>query len=296
MDSLSWYKMSVYPGIKPARIGDDAVTKLLDPQDKRRRLGAFLRLHRERLQPAAAGVAPTPRRRTSGLRREELAQLCEVSPTWISWLEQGRDVAASTGVLASLAQALQLSPAERAYMFNLAARPDPADPQPQAPGTAQTVARSVETMQCPAYVLDRRWDIVAANTLASELFLRWGARTKSTTPNLLQFLFLFPRARTLIHDWQARSWRLVAEFRADCGRAADTEPLRSLIEALCSASDDYARCWRTYDVLEREGGERRFHHPRHGDMVFEQLTLRPALRSDLKLVMLLPSKPADAGS
>ncbi|SCC91463.1 Transcriptional regulator, XRE family [Thiomonas sp. X19] len=296
----------VEPSATPAELAPAAT-----PEQQRQHLGDFIRLHRQRLQPQAAGVAASARRRTPGLRREELAQLCAVSTTWITWLEQGRAVAASAAVLARLALALQLSAAERAYVFDLAGRRDPAEPL-QASRAAPAVLRSVQALQCPAYVLDRRWDVVAANALARDLFLDWGgagaeaglaptppaakragargarAELPALPPNLLQFLFLFPPARELIHDWEARAQRLVAEFRADCARHADSPPLAELIAALAAASPDFERCWRSQDVLAREGGERRFQHPRLGARVYEQLTLRPAVRSDLKLVMLLP--------
>lgn len=262
------------------------------PEQQRQHLGAFIRLHRQRVQPEAAGLAAAARRRTPGLRREELAQLCAVSTTWITWLEQGRDVAASAAVLARLAQALQLSAAERAYVFDLAGRRDPAEPA-QASPAAPAVLRSVQALQCPAYVLDRRWDVVAANAQARELFLDWGGAAVAlpvtlAPPNLLQFLFMYPPARQLIHDWEGRAQRLVAEFRADCGRHADSPQLSALITALAAASPDFARCWQSQEVLAREGGERRFQHPRLGARAYEQLTLRPAVRSDLKLVLLLP--------
>ena len=250
-------------------------------------LGAFIRLHRERLLPQSAGLASTARRRTPGLRREELAQLCGVSATWITWLEQGRPVAASAAMLARLAQALQLSLAERAYLFERAGRMDPSTSGERA-RPADAALRSVRHMICPAYVLDRRWDVVASNPQATELFLDWGAAGVSQPPNLLRFLFLDPAARALIHDWDARSHRLVAEFRADCGLQIDTPPLRDLVDALAAESADFVRCWQRHDVLAREGGGRRFHHPRLGERVFEQITLRPALHGDLKLVMLLP--------
>jgi len=253
---------------------------------QRGQLSAFIRLHRQRVSPEAAGLPAAGRRRTPGLRREELAQLCEVSPTWITWLEQGRAVAASAGVLARLALALRLSAAERAYMFDLAGRRDPAEPEPQ-PRPAHAALRAVEAMRCPAYVLDRRWDIAAANPQAVELFLGWGAR-RGEAPNLLRFLFLRPEARALIHDWETRAWRLVAEFRADCGRLADSPAISPLVAELSSGSVDFARLWQTQDVLGREGGERRFQHPALGPLAFEQLTLRPDQRGDLKLVLLLP--------
>lgn len=260
-----------------------------DPSDdQRRHLGAFIRLHRERMQPEGVGVAPLGRRRTPGLRREELAQLCGVSSTWITWLEQGRPIAASAGVLARLAQVLQLSFAERVYLFNLAGRRDPAVPEPPDSKPSHSALSCVDAMQCPAYVLDQHWNVVAHNAQAAELFLHWGAKPQSGSPNLLRFLFLDPQSRCLIHDWDTRSWRLVAEFRADCARRVDTAPLRALLDELTSSSNDFARCWQTQDVLQREGGQRRFHHPKRGELVFEQLTLHPAVQSDLKIVMLLP--------
>lgn len=280
--------MTRYPGIKTSSI--DLMTrsnKPVDYSEQRKRLGEFIRLHRQRVKPEAKGFAATARRRTPGLRREELAQLCAVSATWITWLEQGRGVAASAGVLARVAETLQLSPAERAYLFELAKRRDPSEPHPPRAVVPHAVLRSVHAIDCPAYVLDRRWDVVAANTKATDLFLDFGGKMGHNPPNLLRFLFLFGDARPLIHEWHMRAWRLVAEFRADCGRLADAPPIRELVEELTNASSDFARLWHTHDVLEREGGLRRFHHPKRGDLLFEQLTLHPAVRSDLKLVMLL---------
>ena len=273
---------------------------------ERRRLGEFVRLRRERLSAQSAGLAAGGRRRTPGLRREEVAVLAAVSPTWITWIEQGRAVSASAPVLARLADALRLSPAERAYLFDLAGRRDPASPTTQATA-ADTLLGSVHVMQCPAYVLDRQWNIASANARAAELFLHWGARREARTPvknqarrserkpqdapaaepNLLKFLFLHAPARRLVGDWEGRARRLVAEFRADCGRLADEEPLRGLIEELAAESPDFARFWAGQEVLGREGGERRFHHPRLGEVAYEQMTLRPATGGDLKLVLLM---------
>lgn len=255
-------------------------------------LGAFLRLHRQRVSPEQAGLEPGGRRRTPGLRREELARLCQVSPTWITWLEQGRGVAASSGVLARLARALRLTPAERAYLFDLAGRRDPEEQEGQA-RPAHAALRSVEAMHCPAYVLDRQWNIPACNARASELFLNWGAGP-GETPNLLRFLFQSQASRLLIHDWDTRARRLVAEFRADCGSRALSPALRAFIDALATESADFARLWSSHEVLGREGGERRFQHPALGPLSYEQLTLRPDQRGDLKLVLLLerPAGPA----
>ncbi len=257
-------------------------------------IGAFLKMHRQRVAPQDAGLEPGGRRRTPGLRREELARLCGVSPTWITWLEQGRGVAASAGVLARLARALRLTPAERAYLFDLAGRRDPEEQEGQA-RPAHAALRSVQAMRCPAYVLDRQWDIPACNARASELFLNWGARP-GETPNLLRFLFLSQASRQLIHDWDTRARRLVAEFRADCGSRALSPALRAFIDGLAEESPDFAQLWSSHEVLGREGGERRFQHPALGHLAYEQLTLRPDQRGDLKLVLLLDPACAPAGA
>jgi transcriptional regulator with XRE-family HTH domain len=247
----------------------------------------YLRLLRERALPGNLGLPARGRRRTPGLRREELASLCGVSPTWITWLEQGRAVAASTAMLARLAEALRLSNAERAYLFELAKRRDPVERAPRQDSAAAIVGRSVHLVQCPAYVLDRVWDVVSANVAAHDLFLGWGS-VSTDKPNLLRFLFLDPASRTLVDDWPSRARRIVAEFRADCGRAVGTPNVARLVKELSAASKDFARWWQARAVMEREGGQRRFSHPRHGELVFEQLTLRPVPHEGFKIVMLLP--------
>ncbi|MCW3479557.1 helix-turn-helix transcriptional regulator [Neisseriaceae bacterium JH1-16] len=249
-------------------------------------LGEFIRKHRERLRPEDAGVRAIGRRRTPGLRREELAQLCAVSPTWITWLEQGRPVSPSPDTLARLAEALQLSAAERHYLFTLAGKLDPAS-EPERHNAADAVLRSVVQIATPAYVLDKQWNALAWNDAASALFAGWLDRGEAA-PNLLSFTFLSPGARTLIDDWPYRARRLVAEFRADCGRRVDDAAIEALIDQLAAASADFAAFWQDYDVTEREGGLRLFHHPQRGRLAFEQATYYPATRRDLKLVMLLP--------
>jgi hypothetical protein len=216
-----------------------------------------------------------------------------VSVTWITWLEQGREIAASAAMLARLADALLLTDAERAYLFELATRPDPEQSGKMTLRPIAPVLRSVEQMSCPAYVLDRRWDIVAANAQAKMLFLNWGAELMPTAPNLLRFLFVYPPAKLLIDSWDTRCSRLVAEFRADCGRHSDDPFIRELLDELCKESNDFYRCWQSQKVLEREGGERKFRHPQLGELVYEQLTMRPALHKEVKMVMLLPVAAPD---
>ncbi len=257
--------------------------------DRRRLLGDFLRTHRERLSPQAAGLPRGARRRTPGLRREEVAQLAGVSPTWCAWLEQGREVSASPEALARLSQALQLSRAERAYLFNLAGRRDPAQPNAAAPGAPAGLAEAVARYDGPAYALDRCWTAACWNPAAGRLFAGWldAAGEKRGERNLLRYLFRAPQARRLIVDWEDRARRVLAEFRADFSRSVGDPQMRGLVEDL-RHEPLFARLWDEQAVLAREGGLRRFDHPQDGALAFEQFTFLPADRPDWKLVLLAP--------
>ena len=251
------------------------------------KLGDFIRAHRERTTPASVGLAGGGRRRTPGLRREELAQLCEVSPTWLTWLEQGRPVSASGKMLARLAEVLSLSAAERGYLFSLAARIDPQREVDDAPAD-DALDAIVAAVGVPAYVLDRQWDAVAWNGAAAGLFRDWLAPSGAAAPNLLRFMFQSAAARALIVDWPERARRLVAEFRADVGQHADDPALRQLIGDVARDSAEFRELWRLQDVVGREGGLRRFQSSAGDALSFNQVTLHLAKRPDLKLVMLLP--------
>ncbi|KQQ47223.1 XRE family transcriptional regulator [Duganella sp. Leaf126] len=286
-------------------------------------LGDFIRAHRERITPERAGLPAGGRRRTPGLRREELAQLCEVSPTWLTWLEQGREVAPSGKLLARLAEVLQLSAAERGYLFSLAERLDPQAGAMHA--AAQPLQPMVDAIDAPAYVLDRRWDALAWNAGARTLFGAWLAVAPEASaaaataelpdtlarpaapeatdahavseapeapsplrPNLLRFMFRSAAARGLIVDWDDRASRLVAEFRADIGKHAGLPAVAGLISELAQDSAEFRARWTSQDVVARDGGLRRFQHPSLGALAFTQVTLHLAGRHDVKLVMLLP--------
>ena len=249
----------------------------------RQRLARFLRARREAMSPPTGAPG---RRRTPGLRREEVAQHAGISTTWYTWLEQGRDIALSADALARLAEVLSLSPAERSYLFELARRRDPHPPDDASHDTAPpALLAAVQALPMPAYVLDRHWQRLAWNAEAERLFAPWA---DSDERCLLRYVFLDASARRFIVDWDTRATRLVAEFRADTALHPDDAGLLALVDQLCAASADFAERWRRQDVLAREGGRRDFAHPVRGDLAYEQLTLVPAGHADHKLVMLLP--------
>ena len=261
-------------------------------QPERQALGDFIRAHRMRLTPGRLGLPAGTRRRTPGLRREELAQLAGLSATWISWIEQGREVAASPSALDRLAAALLLAPAERHYLFDLAGRRDPREPAlPDDADLPPGLAAALDAIRIPAYLLDRLWQMCGWNGPAAQLFAGWLDRPGRH--NMLRFIFLDPLARRLVTDWESRARRVVAEFRADAALRLAEPALAALVAELRAASPFFERCWAEQDVVWREGGERRFDHKQDGRLAFEQLSLTVAARPDLKLVMLAPCPPSD---
>jgi transcriptional regulator with XRE-family HTH domain len=252
---------------------------------RRKALGDFVRSARARVAPEMAGLPPGVRRRTPGLRREEVAQLCGISVTWYTWIEQGRNVSVSAGVWARLAHVLHLARAERHYLFELAECADPEhgrdyiDPLPSGLGDC------VHSISAPAYILDRCWNILARNEALLRLFNGWPDR--SAQPNLLRYIFQDPAARELVVDWEQRAHRAVAEFRAEAGPHTDEPDVRALLEDLLQTSPVFAHWWTRQTVVEREGGQREFRHPHLGVLCYQQFTFRLAIRPDCKLVMLL---------
>lgn len=250
-------------------------------------LGDFLRARRDCLRPEDFGFGGG-RRRAPGLRREEVAQLCGISPTWYTWIEQSRTTAISVETLSAIAAGLRLSRAERAYLFELSARADPAPPRAEG-SDPQRLWALVRAVRSPAYVLDRHWDAIAWNRQAAELFVDWlGGRNPER--NLLRYVFLDERAPRFIVDWAERARRLVAEYRADTASWRDDPVRKAFVHELCTASAAFEAAWRSQQVLSREGGTRAFQHPKQGRCTYEQYTLRVAHRPDLKLTILLASE------
>jgi transcriptional regulator with XRE-family HTH domain len=221
------------------------------------------------------------------LRREDVAALCGISVTWYTWIEQGRATAISVQTLDALAQGLRLSAAERAYLFQLAARTDPAPPE--LPDADQAQLRALlSAIRAPAYILDPHWEARAWNRTAAELFGDWLGRPEDSHPSLLRYVFLHPRASAFIVDWEERGRQLVAQYRADTPSWREDPRHERLVRELTAASPAFAAAWRSQAVLSRDGGSRRFQHPVRGRCRYQQHVLRLAQQPGLRLTVLTP--------
>ena len=260
---------------------------------RRRELGAFLRSRRERLRPEHVGLVPSRRRRTPGLRREELATLAGVGTTWYTWLEQGRDVQASLGVLEALAQALRLTPAERAHMIRLG-RGEPAPPlPPQKETVSPALRRLIDSLNpTPAYLLGRRFDFLAHNRAAAVLFPEI-EQVPPAQRNHLWLVFMHPAWRELYPDWEPNARRLLGRFRAAYAERVGDPAFESLLEQLLAGSAEFREWWPRHEVVASGEGRKEIEHPVAGHLEFEHAVFLHAEKSEQRLVLYSPRPGTD---
>jgi transcriptional regulator with XRE-family HTH domain len=237
------------------------------------------------------GLPKRARRRTPGLRREEVADLAGVGVTWYTWLEQGRAIRVSTEVLTGIARALQLEPAERAHLFRLAGHAPPS-PEPATAGISPRLRRVLDHWDpFPAHVTGRRRDVLSWNR-ASEAINAWSLLPEDQR-NLLRFTFMVPLARRLLVEWEHEAALTVAALRAEAGGDLGEPDYQALIAELLEASPDFAAIWARQDVRGRLGGLKHFQHPKIGRFDLEFTAFQVAEQPALRLYLYTP---ADARS
>lgn len=256
-------------------------------------LGAYLRDRRTRLDPAAFGVSGV-RRRTPGLRREEVAQRANISPTWYTWLEQGRGGAASADVLDRIARALMLTEVEREHLFLLGLGRPPEVRYRDPDGVTPRLQRVLDALELsPALVKTATWDVVAWNRAAAAVLTDYGSLPPEQR-NILRLIFCDPRVRAAQFDWEAVARFVVAAFRADAARAGASARVQALVEELCRLSPEFAAMWQDQDVRSYGEGVKRLRHPIAGAIAFEFSAFAVDGRPDLGMVIYNPSTREDA--
>jgi transcriptional regulator with XRE-family HTH domain len=260
---------------------------------RRAELADFLRKRREGIRPEDVGLPNGGRRRTPGLRREEVAQLAGVGATWYTWLEQGRDVRASLEVLEALARAMRLTPAERVHLISLG-RGEEAPPCPsRAERVSPTLRRMLESLgPSPAFVLGRRWDYLAWNGATAALFGDFGQLPRAARNHVWQ-LFMDPARRELVADWEHTCRQCAAKFRADSARHIGDPSFEQLVDALRSASPEFCKAWKRHEVARAGEGRKVLHHPVAGTLVFDHAVFSPAEAPDQRLILYTPTGEDD---
>jgi transcriptional regulator with XRE-family HTH domain len=233
-------------------------------KEQREALAEFLKTRRSQVSPGSVGLTPgVGYRRTPGLRREEVALLAGISVTWYTWLEQGRDIVVSEQVLKSLAEVFKLSSDETSYMFRLANKPEPQSSPPSQhaiPAEVRKVLDDLETS--PAFVMDYRWNLLAWNRAAYEIF---AIETFSPQDrNLLWRTFTSKEVRRRLINWEEIAWRTLAAFRATLGDHIGESWFAQLVEDLKQTSPEFRNWWPSHDVRQPPLGRIQLNHPEAG--------------------------------
>lgn len=266
---------------------------MIDDKERRQALADFLRTRRERLMPQEVGLPATARRRTQGLRREEVAQLASISTSWYTALEQARGIHPSEEILENLAEALRFTPAERRHLF-LLAQQHPVNKRLESEETASPALQKLihSLAQHPAYIMGRRWDLIDWNQSA-ELVFKFGTIQPPHRRNLIWRFFTTPYLREQNNDWERAARAGVARFRADSARYPGDPLFAQLVHDLQHISDEFGLWWSQHDVHPVEDGRKEMNHPELGHLQFDHMTLHMPNTPDIRIVIYTPT-PATA--
>jgi transcriptional regulator with XRE-family HTH domain len=256
-------------------------------------LGAYLKHRRAKLDPAAFGFTPK-RRRTPGLRREEVAQRANISPTWYTWLEQGRGGAPSANVLNRIAAALMLTDVEREHLFLLGLGRSPDVRYRKDEGVTPRLQRVLDALEpCPALIRTALWNVVAWNRAATVMLTDYGTLPPEQR-NILRLIFLDPKVRAAQYHWDSVARFVVGAFRVDAARAGAAEEVQPLVDELCRLSPEFKIMWQDNDVLSHGEVVKHIRHAVLGPLSFEYSAFAVDGRPDLSMVVYNPATAADA--
>lgn len=257
-------------------------------------LSRFLKTQRAKLQPEAVGLPSGSRRRTPGLRREEVAQLAGVSSTWYTWLEQGRDIKVSSSVLDAIAGALQLTVDERKYLYALALEASPGAapfkqeelPQPEISAPLQYMLR--ELRYCPTIISDRHCQIVGWNEAASHVFLDF-EQIPPEQRNMIRLLFSRKEFQRLAVNWEQFVSGYLAIFRAYYGQYFEDEWYEQFLEEMIRVHPRFGALWEQSRVSSAPEVLLQFRHAKAGKMLFHLTSLQVHGSADLRCSVYTPA-------
>jgi transcriptional regulator with XRE-family HTH domain len=259
------------------------------PSARHAELTDFLRTRRAQVTPEQVGLEANGRRRTPGLRREEVAQLAGVGLSWYTWLEQGRDIHPSAHVLDAIARVLALDAAERAHLFHLA-RVELPLPEGDYPRQASPELRAIVAglVPHPAFVTGPRADLLAWNRPAVAVFTDFGAMPPEGR-NLLRWLFADPARDHTAATWEDTAKHTLARFRAQHARRPDDPSFAALIEELSAASPEFRAWWPRHEVVAEQAGTKTIEGHALGTLRLHHLQSTPTSDPELRLTMYVPA-------
>lgn len=262
----------------------------MNQQTRLQALSAFLKAQRAKITPQSVGLSPGTRRRTPGLRREEVAHLAGVSSTWYTWLEQGRDIKVSTSVLESIATALQLTIDERKYLYALALETSSnislrEEERPRISPSLDRILR--ELRSCPSIISDRRCHIVGWNAAASHVFLDF-EQIPYEQRNLIRLLFTRKELQRLAVNWEHFVSGFLAIFRAYYGQYVEDEWYEAFLQEMTTLHPDFDRLWKQSQVSSAPEVVLEFRHAKAGKMLFHLTSLQVQGSTDLRCSIYTP--------
>lgn len=232
-------------------------------------LADFLKTRRAKISPSQAGLSSAARRRTPGLRREEVAQLAGIGLTWYTWLEQGRDIHVSSAVIESLARVLRLDKQERIHLYRLANQPLPSDVSEAQSAVSPIYQHVLDSLKlCPSFISDRHWNVMAWNSAACFLlgdFHTMNARQR----NVVWAMFTDDYFKQLYTDWEQYAKVLLGRFRSSCGKYIEDPWLIKFIDDLKNESAEFRLWWPLHNILDDSSVHKKMNHPQAGTLYFE---------------------------
>lgn len=269
---------------------------VLTDSQRHKELADFLKTRRLRLSPQAAGLPLQPgRRRTKGLRREEVAALSGVSLAWYTYLEQGRPIRVSEQVLESIARTLQLDVDERNYMFVLASQLLTTSAVPEEDRVPPSLQFMMDEMEaCPAYLIDNRWNIIAWNRLACEMFGNF-SEMDDLEKNLVWRTFMATDYRRLFEDWETIAKRLLAQFRIHFAKNMNDPWYNEMVEKLKQTSPEFGEWWQQHEVFGIPAGKKEIFHSKAGLLAFIYHSFSLVEQPDWILTVFIPDPKTDTG-
>ena len=259
----------------------------MNDSKRRQELAQFLRTRRERLSPKVAGLPLGSRRRTPGLRREELSQLAGIGVTWYTRLEQGQDIVVSPQVLESLARVFDLNAAERHHLFVLARDQVPADSYPLTSTISSQLQGVLDAMgKNPAYVINPRWDIVGWNQSMYHIFTGFNP-PPAYEQNIPRSMFTDPSQRTMYKSWEEEARRILALFRASSERYVREPWFKELVVELQQTSPEFREWWPQHDIQSTYTGLKQLNHSLVGQLALQTSTLQVVDAPDLRMVVFI---------